>query len=185
MRVISGSARGVRIDNIDNGYVRPTTDKVKESIFNIIQFDIQGKVFLDLFGGTGQIGIEAASRGAEKTVIVELRRDVTKLIRENIKKSRLSECIEVVNSDALDYLKNTSLKFDFSFVDPPYGDVILNDVLFKLTDVMNDTGVIITETSKEQEVLREFKNFVLCKQYVYGRICINKYKNSKITEGEI
>ena len=101
MRVISGSARGRRLGELKGMETRPTTDKVKESLFNIIQFDIEGRRVLDLFGGTGQLGIEALSRGAEHCTFVDQRRDAAALIKENLKATELSDRSRVVQGDSL------------------------------------------------------------------------------------
>ena len=104
MRVISGEARGRRLKELSGMETRPTTDKVKESIFNIVQFDIEGRKVLDLFGGTGQLGIEALSRGAAECTFVDLRREAAALIRENLKATRLEERGTVVQGDSLAFL---------------------------------------------------------------------------------
>ena len=101
MRVITGSARGRRLKELEGQETRPTTDRVKESIFNIIQFDVEGSRVLDLFAGTGQLGIEALSRGAAAAVFVEQRRDAAALVRENLKITGLTDRARVVNGEAL------------------------------------------------------------------------------------
>mgnify|MGYP005922078861 CR=1 FL=1 len=104
MRVITGTARGRRLKEPQGMDIRPTTDKVKESMFSILQFDIEGRRVLDLFGGTGQLGIEALSQGAKGAVFVDAREEACALIRENLKRTRLSEQGSVVRCDYLDYL---------------------------------------------------------------------------------
>ena len=177
VRVISGTARGVKLDEVNSDAVRPTTDKVKESLFNIIQFDIEGKTFLDLFGGTGQMGIEAVSRGASKAIIVDCRRESIDVIKRNVSKSRLDERITVINSDAVAYAENASAKFDICFLDPPYGSDVLNKALLKLPDITAEDGIIITETPKGEAVLKEVERFCLLRQYNYGKISLNVYRN--------
>ena len=117
MRVISGSARGRRLKELQGMDTRPTTDKVKESLFNIIQFDIAGDV-LDLFAGTGQLGIEALSRGAADCLFVDSARDSVRLVQENLRRCGLAA--RVLQCDALGILKSGE-KFDLIFLDPPYG----------------------------------------------------------------
>ena len=104
MRVISGSARGRRLKELQGMDTRPTTDKVKESLFNIIQFEIEGRSVLDLFGGTGQLGIEALSRGAERCTFVDARREAAALIRENLKATGLEKAGRVGQGDAISFL---------------------------------------------------------------------------------
>ena len=105
MRVITGKARGVQLKTPDGMQTRPTADRVKEACFSIIHFDIPGSKVLDLFGGTGQMGIEALSRGADSAVFVDAREDACKVIRENLKRTRLEGQGRVVRSDYLDYLR--------------------------------------------------------------------------------
>ena len=118
MRVITGSARGRRLKELEGLETRPTTGKVKEALFSVIQFDIEGRRVLDLFAGTGQLGIEALSRGAECAVFVERRRDALQVIRENLEACGMTDKARVVNGDAMSYLKSGE-KFDLIFLDPP------------------------------------------------------------------
>ena len=119
MRVITGSARGRILKELQGMETRPTTGKVKESIFSIIQFDIEGRRVLDLFAGTGQLGIEALSRGARQCVFIDQRADAVKLIRENVEVCGLTDRAVIRSGDAMAYLKSGE-KFDIIFLDPPY-----------------------------------------------------------------
>ena len=127
MRVITGSARGRRLLELAGGETRPTADRVKEGVFNIIQFDIEGRRVLDLFAGTGQLGVEALSRGAAEAVFVEQRRDAARLVTENLKLTGLADRARVVNGDALSYLAGAGERFDIVFIDPPYADRLWGD----------------------------------------------------------
>ena len=120
MRVITGTARGRRLKELPGLATRPTTDKVKESLFNIVQFDIEGRKVLDLFGGTGQLGIEALSRGAEHVTFVDLSKAAAGVIRENVKACGFSERAQVLQGDALAFLSGCREKFGLVFLDPPY-----------------------------------------------------------------
>ena len=120
MRVITGKARGVQLKTPDGMLTRPTTDRVKEALFSIIQFELPGARVLDLFGGTGQLGIEAISRGAKEAVFVDAREDACKLIRENLKRTKMEQAGKVIRSDYLDYLKRCRETFDIILLDPPY-----------------------------------------------------------------
>ena len=120
MRVITGTARGRRLKELPGLETRPTTDKVKESMFNIIQFDIEGRTVLDLFSGTGQLGIEALSRGAERCTFVDLRKDAVAVIRENLAHCRMEERATVIQGDSLAFLSGCRERFDLVFLDPPY-----------------------------------------------------------------
>ena len=104
MRVITGKARGIQLKTPEGMLTRPTADRVKEALFSIINFDIPGANVLDLFGGTGQLGIEALSRGASSAVFVDAREESCKLIRENLKRTKLEQNAKVIRSDYLDYL---------------------------------------------------------------------------------
>ena len=127
MRVITGKARGVALKTPDGMATRPTTDRVKEAMFSIIQFDIPGAKVLDLFGGTGQLGIEALSREAKSAVFVDEREEACKLIRENLKRTKLEKDARVIRSDYANYLKNCTEQFDIIFLDPPYAEVFLEN----------------------------------------------------------
>ena len=118
MRVITGKARGVQLKTPEGDLTRPTADRVKEALFSIIQFDLPGARVLDLFGGTGQLGIEALSRGAKSAVFTDAREDACKLIRENLRRTKLEGQATVIRSDYLVYLKRCREKFDIILLDP-------------------------------------------------------------------
>ena len=120
MRVITGTARGRKLEQLIGDDVRPTTDRVKEAVFSIIQFNIEGRRFLDLFAGSGQMGIEALSRGAKEAVFVDNRKESVEIIKRNLKSTKLDENAKVIPMDSNSYLNVNSEKFDFVFIDPPY-----------------------------------------------------------------
>ena len=125
MRVISGSARGKRLGELSGMETRPTTDRVKEALFNIVQFELPGRQILDLFGGTGQLGIEALSRGAAGCTFVDMRGDAVRLIRRNLADTTLADKGRVVQGDSLEFLARCGEKFDVIFLDPPYSSGLL------------------------------------------------------------
>ena len=172
MRVISGSARGRRLKELQGMDTRPTTDKVKESLFNIIQFEIPGRKVLDLFGGTGQLGLEALSRGAEHCTFVEQRRDAAALIRENLKTCRLGDSAHVVQGEALDFLTCCREKFDVIFLDPPYQSDLLQRSLelIQKFDILSEHGIIIGETAAELPFPALNAPYEVGKEYRYGKI---------------
>ena len=129
MRVITGKARGVQLKTPDGMLTRPTTDRVKEALFSIIQFDIPTARVLDLFSGTGQLGIEALSRGAKSAVFVDHQENACKLIKENLRRARLESDAKVIRSDYMDYLRRCRESFDIVFLDPPYAEVFLENSL--------------------------------------------------------
>ena len=172
MRVISGSARGKRMKELKGMETRPTTDKVKESLFNIIQFDIPGRKVLDLFGGTGQLGLEALSRGARHCTFVEQRRDAVALIRENLKFCDLAENAHVVQGEAISFLSSCKEKFDVIFLDPPYqSDLLARSLeLIKKFDILSENGIIVGETALELPFPTVEEPFEMGKEYRYGKI---------------
>ena len=174
MRVITGTARGRKIKEPSNYDIRPTSDQVKQAMFNIAQFDIEGRKVLDLFGGTGQLGIEAASRGAGKVVIVEAARESVKLIRENVKNCQV-EC-QVVQSDAIGYLQRGE-QFDLIFIDPPYDSDLVEKALktIKEFDILSEGGIIICETRLDKALPVLEAPYILRKDYRYGKIKLTVY----------
>ena len=150
MRVITGTARGTRLATLDSDATRPTSDKVKEAIFSMIQFDLEGRIVLDLFGGSGQLALEALSRGAERAVIVDSSREATATIIDNAKKTKLFEKCRVSTSDFASYLKGAAgrEKFNIIFLDPPYNTSLLRDALvgIKSADILAAGGIIVAES---------------------------------------
>ena len=126
MRVITGTARGRRLNELKGKETRPTADRVKEGMFNIIQFDIEGRRVLDLFGGTGQLGIECLSRGAAHATFVDARTDAVKLIRENLALTDLADRAAVLTADYATVLSSAAEKYDLVFLDPPYETKLLS-----------------------------------------------------------
>lgn len=178
MRVITGKARGVVLKTPDGMQTRPTTDRVKEALFSIIQFDIPGCKVLDLFGGTGQLGIEALSRGASSAVFVDSSDTACKLIRENLRRTKLESDGKVIRSDYMDFLKNSREKFDIIFLDPPYAEVFLENALKFITeiDILQSNGIIVTERSLDKELPFHFEGFSRSKDYKYGNTLITLYR---------
>jgi len=174
MRVITGKARGRKLKTPENYDIRPTTDNVKESVFNIIQFDIEGRRVLDLFAGTGQLGIECLSRGAREAVFVDKSRDAVKIIRDNLKTCGLNGT--VLQEDALTFLRSCG-KFDIIFIDPPYDMPIYEPVLelINLVDILSDGGIIICEARREKPLPEMTAPYFKRKEYSYGRVKICIY----------
>ena len=150
MRIITGEARGARLTTLDSDATRPTSDKVKEAIFSMIQFDLEGRVVLDLFGGSGQLALEALSRGAGKAVIVDQSRDAVNVIIDNAKKTKLFDRCRISCSDYAAYLKGAAgrEKFNVVFLDPPYNTGLLRDSLSAIADadILAEGGFIIAES---------------------------------------
>lgn len=178
MRVITGTARGVRLNTPKGTKTRPTTDRVKEALFSIIQFDIYGKRVLDLFAGTGQLGIEALSRGAKNCVFVDGDREAVALIKENLKKTKLEG--QVVQGDSLQYLATCRKTFDIILLDPPYGEKFLENAIKCISeiDILAEDGIIICESPTGKDITTEFSPVFSCKQYKYGHSCLTFFRRS-------
>ena len=180
MRVITGKARGVQLKTPDGMLTRPTTDRVKEALFSIINFEIPGAAVLDLFGGTGQLGIEALSRGAQSAVFVDTREDACRLIRENLKRTKLEQAGRVVRSDYLDYLSRCREKFNIILLDPPYAEVFLENALKRITeiDILQSDGIIVTERPLGKELPWEFEGYTRSRDYKYGKTLLTIYRKA-------
>ena len=178
MRVITGKARGIVLKTPVGMATRPTADRVKEAIFNIIQFDVPAARVLDLFGGTGQLGIEALSREARSAVFVDEREDACRLIRENLKRTKLEQFGRVIRSDYMAYLKACKEKFDIIMLDPPYAEVFLENSLKMITeiDILQSGGIIVAERPVGKELPWDFAGFERSRDYKYGNTLITIYR---------
>lgn len=172
MRVISGSARGRRLKELQGTDTRPTTDKVKESLFNIIQFELEGRRVLDLFGGTGQLGIEALSRGAVHCTFVDRRQEAAALVRENLAACGFQEQSRVVQGEALAFLAACREKFDVIFLDPPYQTELLERCLEEIAgfDILREHGIIVCESAADKVLPPLAPPYELGREYRYGKI---------------
>lgn len=178
MRVISGKARGTKLYTLEGLETRPTLDRVKESVFNIIQNDIQQSVFLDVFSGSGAIGIEAASRGAKKVIMFENSKEAIQIIRKNIEKTHLEKQIVLYQGD-YEKLLDSKLqeKPDIVYIDPPYKtEYVIKTVQILLKkQLLKPNTILIIETDIEEQIikqLKEIKQIQINKQKKYGRISI-------------
>lgn len=177
MRVITGTARGISLKTPEGMQTRPTADRVKEALFSIINFDIPGAKVLDLFGGTGQLGIEALSRGAASAVFVDAREDACRLIRENLRRTKLEQNARVVRSDYLEYLNRCREQYNIILLDPPYAEVFLENAIKKITeiDILQSDGIIVAERPLGKELPWEFEGFTRSKDYKYGKVLLTLY----------
>ena len=178
MRVISGLAKGVNLKTPDGLATRPTADRVKEAMFSIIQFDLPGARVLDLFGGTGQLGIEAISRGAKSAVFVDAQEAACRIIRENLKRTKFQENGRVVRSDYLSFLKTCQEKFDIILLDPPYAEVFLENSLKMITeiDILQTNGIIVAERPLEKELPGIYPGLNRSKDYKYGKTLLTVFR---------
>ena len=179
MRVITGKARGRKLAAPANNDIRPTTDNVKESIFNIIQFDIEGRRVLDLFAGTGQLGIECLSRGAESAVFIDQSRESVKLVKDNLKTCGLVGT--VMQMDAVSFLNGCG-KFDLIFIDPPYDSPLYEKVLETVNsvDILSDGGIIICEASRDRQLPELEAPYKKVREYIYGKVKLCKYTKESL-----
>lgn len=175
MRVITGTARGRRLQEPGDMKVRPTTDMVKEAIFSIVQFDVPGRRVLDLFAGTGQLGIEALSRGARECVFVDNSPASLALVRKNLEICKMRA--PVIRSDALAYLEECG-KFDLAFVDPPYHAGLYDKILqaFFRFDILNEGGIILVESMRGESMPAAAGPYEQGKTYTYGKISLTTYR---------
>lgn len=178
MRVITGKARGVTLKTPDGMQTRPTSDRVKEALFSIINFDIPGARVLDLFGGTGQLGIEALSRGAKSATFVDAGEPACRLIRENLKRTKLEAEGKVVRSDYLAYLNRCREQYDIIFLDPPYAEVFLENSLKRIAeiDILQSNGIIVAERPLGKGLSLEMEGFTRSKDYKYGNTLLTIYR---------
>ena len=178
MRVITGKARGVVLKTPEGMKTRPTLDRVKEALFSIIQFDVPNAKVLDLFAGTGQLGIEALSRDAKYAVFVDELDRACKLISDNLKKTKLENYARVIRSDYEIFLKNCKEKFDIIFLDPPYAEKFLENALNFITeiDILQSGGIIVTERPAGKELLLDFSGYTRSKEYKYSNTVLTIFR---------
>ena len=178
MRVITGKARGVVLKTPEGMSTRPTADRVKEALFSIIQFDVPSARVLDLFGGTGQLGIEALSRGAKSAVFVDEQESACKLILENLRRTRLEQDARVVRSDYRAFLNSTKETFDIIVLDPPYAEDFLENSLKMITeiDILQSGGIIVSERPLDKELSFEFDGYTRSRDYKYGNTLLTFYR---------
>jgi 16S rRNA (guanine(966)-N(2))-methyltransferase RsmD len=160
---------------------RPTADRVKEAMFSILQFELPGAEVLDLFGGTGQLGIEAISRGAKSAVFVDAREDACRIIRENLRRTGFEKEGRVVRADYLDYLKRCRETFQIILLDPPYAEEFLENSLKMITeiDILKSGGIIVAERPVGKELPWEFSGYTRSRDYKYGKTLLTLYRKDQ------
>ena len=178
MRVISGTARGITLKTPEGMQTRPTADRVKEAMYSIIHFDIPGAKALDLFGGTGQLGIEALSRGASGATFVDHSEAACRLIRENLRRTKFEAAGKVIRGDYLEYLSRCREQYDIILLDPPYAEVFLENALKRITeiDILRSGGIIVAERPVGKELPWVFEGFTRSRDYKYGQILLTLYR---------
>jgi len=189
MRIITGKARGIRLDTLAGDNTRPTSERAKEAVFSMLQFDIEGRRVLDIYAGSGQMGLEAVSRGAQSATFIDSSKDAVSVIKRNIEKTRLSDCCRVLCAKAEDYIKAVSGRecFDVVFIDPPYAERLVAPTLSALLEakMIKTTSVIVCE-SEEADIFQkmpELKNkFEILKTAKYGVAHVTVLTPKKETE---
>ncbi len=178
MRVISGEARGRRLSTLEGEHTRPTSEKVKEAVFSIIQFELEGRRVLDLFAGSGQMGIEAISRGARECVFVENDRAAAKIVRENVEKCKFQGRARFVVSDFKSFLSRGGEPFDIIIADPPYAAGYYKKILESISefDMLNFNGIIIVESPRELQLDKPPEGITKGREYLYGKTKITVYR---------
>lgn len=187
MRITTGIVKGMKLKSVPGLDTRPTTDRVKQSLFNTIQFDIEGRNVLDLFAGSGQLGLEALSRGASHAVFVENSPIALSTIRENVQKTGFCDRSEIIRSDYKAYLQSArGAGFHLVFVDPPYREGFLNRILnfIQTFDIVKDNGIIICEGTASEKLSDRFGNLELIKRANYGNTALVYYKRSSQENSE-
>lgn len=179
MRIISGIARGTKLYTLDGINTRPTLDRVKEPLFNILNFRLQDAIVLDLFAGSGALGLESISRGAAKAIFCEHDRNAANIVQRNIEKTKFEQKSLLIRNDfevALKQLKQDDVKLDIIFLDPPYKTNLIVKSLLKISDLrlLNDDGIIVLETDEPERVQEEIKDLSIKAFDIrkYGRVSL-------------
>ena len=186
MRIISGKARGTKLYTLDGTATRPTLDRVKESIFNIIQNDIEDSTVLDLFSGSGAIGLEFLSRGAKRAVLCDNSKDAIKIIKQNVQKTHFEEKAEVYNMEFTKLIERLQKqKFDIIYIDPPYDTDFIKISIEKIIEykLINEKTKIIVETDDETRILKQIEKMdvEITDKRKYGRATIIFLRDIKNT----
>ncbi len=176
MRIITGTARGTRLTTLDGDATRPTAERVKEGMFSAIQFDLHDRKVLELFGGSGQLSLEALSRGAESALICDQSRDATAVIKDNAKKARLFEKCSVITADWKDCIKGARDKYSLVFLDPPYKEGVLDEILRRIlaSDILTNDAIIVCES--DADGIPTPIDGAVAKAYRYGKTYVTIFR---------
>lgn len=186
MRVITGTARGRRLKELEGTETRPTTDRVKEGLFSALQFDIEGRRVLDLFAGTGPAGHRVPQPGCRLCRVRGPAADAVKLIRENLKLTELQDRARVVAGDSMEFLRSLRERFDIVFLDPPYEAGLLEPAVAHLTafDILNPHGIIVAEHPADRSLPTPAAPYRVRRTYRYGRIALTLIRRGGDRENE-
>ena len=188
MRIISGKNRGTKLYTLEGINTRPTLDRVKEPLFSILNCELEDSVVLDLFAGSGALGLEAISRGASKAVLCDDSKEAIHIIEKNVEKMSVHSKVKILNNDyfkALETLKKQNYKFDIVFLDPPYNTDFSEKASEKIVEynLLNENGIIVIETDRKKEIVENIKNlnlFEIFDERKYGRAELIFLKKSKV-----
>ena len=180
MRVIAGSAKRLQLKTLEGMDTRPTTDRIKETLFNMISPGLFDSMFLDLFAGSGGIGIEALSRGAKRAVFVDSAKASCGVVLENIHTTGFESEAQVMNAEYASYLLRCTETFDIAFLDPPYRTGTLTKALLAVTPHMNRGGIVICEHPTDEELPETAGEFVRVRDYRYGKILLTAYRHQSM-----
>ncbi|MGN0664585.1 MAG: 16S rRNA (guanine(966)-N(2))-methyltransferase RsmD [Negativibacillus sp.] len=176
MRVITGSARGRKLCTPEGLDTRPTSDMTKGAVFSILQTIVENSDFLDLFAGSGQMGVEALSRGARSATFIDSNPKAIAAVKENLKACGLMEKSRVALMDSVSYIQNCSARFDIIFLDPPYNKGLISAVLPHCAKCLKEEGIILCETEKKEILPQTAGDLELVKEYRYGKAKISTYR---------
>lgn len=179
MRIVSGTARGKKLCTPEGNDVRPTIDRVKEAVFSSLQFDIEGREILDLFAGSGQLGLEALSRGAKHCNFVDGGQKSIDAVKANIKNCGFEDKSTVNFCDSFDFLNKTDKKFDIAFLDPPYGKGFIDKAMPMLVNKMSGYGVIVCEHNEIDKLDEVYGDFIKQRTKRYGIVYVSYYRKSE------
>ncbi len=176
MRVITGTARGCRLETLPGETTRPTAERVKEGLFSAIQFDLPGRRVLDLFAGCGQLGIEALSRGATYCMFVDRNKAATDIIKRNVQAAKFTDKVQILTTDALAYIARTADVYDVILLDPPYASDLLLPALEAASQKIAAGGLVVCESDQTEPLPETVGCLQLYRKYRYGRVCITIYR---------
>lgn len=181
MRIVAGKYKGHHLASFQASHIRPTTDRVKETLFNIWQADIEGARVLDLFSGTGNLGIEALSRGAREVTFVDKNRKSIDILKKNIEKLRIDEPHKIVMKDALGFLKLESEPYDLILIDPPFTEEMAHDVMLALADskAFHDNTLIAIESGRREKIEDDYSTLSRYRVREFGDKFLSLYRVGK------
>ena len=182
MRIITGAARGRRLITPEGRDVRPTPERVKEGIFSALQFEVEDRRVLDLFAGSGQLGLEALSRGAKSAVFVDQSETSLQIVRKNIAIAGMEGAARTVWSDYAAFAAACREEFDLVFLDPPYAAGLWEPALHAVLPLMSEYGAIVCEHPKEVALPAQVGNFAVFRVYRYGKVAVTVYRKGETHE---